>query len=272
MLSTETLRRLSSTVSARFIDLFPALLAAGALLIVGFLVSWLVSALVGRLLRQMGLDQRLAASGMDGSLNRAGIRKPVSTIMARLVFWLIFACFTVLALENLGLDVSDLPIRAFIAYVPQVIGAAIILIVGVLLATFLGQVVEASLTGMGVTHERRLGAIVRNLLIAIVLIVTVDHLGFDVTLLVNLFTVLMAIVVAGLVLAFSWGGRDVARSVLAGYYVRENFRLGDRLVVDGHAGRLEEIGTISARLATESGSVMVPNSRLVEASVEVRQG
>lgn len=117
-----------------------------------------------------------------------------------------------------------------------------------------------------------LGAIVRNLMIAIVLIVTVDHLGFDVTLLVNLFTALMTIVVAGLVLAFSWGGRDVARNVLAGYYVRESFRLGDRLVVDGHAGRLEEIGTISPRLVTESGAVVVPNSRWVEASVEVRQG
>lgn len=272
MISTETLRQISATVSARFIDLFPSLLAAVALLVLGFAISWLVSALVGRLLRRMGLDRRLASSGMDDSLTRAGIRKPASGIMARLVFWLIFACFVVLALENLGLDVSDLPIRAFIAYLPRVIGAVIVLIVGVLLATFLGQIVEASLAGMGVALHRRLGAIVRNVMIAVALIVTVDQLGFDATLLVNLFTVLMAIVVAGLVLAFAWGGREVARNVLAGYYVRENFRLGDHLVVDGHAGSLEEVGSLSARLATEKGSVMVPNSRLVEASVEVREG
>lgn len=80
----------------------------------------------------------------------------------------------------------------------------------------------------------------------------------------------MAIVIAGLVLAFAWGGREVARNVLAGHYVRENYRMGDHLAVDGYAGRVEEVGTLSSRLATEDGSVMVPNSRLVETSVEVR--
>ena len=75
---------------------------------------------------------------------------------------------------------------------------------------------------------------------------------------------------AGLALAFAWGGREVARNVLAAYYVKENFRLGDTVVVDGHEGRLEEIGSLNSRLVTPQGTVSVPNSRLVEQTVETK--
>ncbi len=191
-------------------------------------------------------------------------------IIGQLVFWLGLLCFLVLALENLGLDLSDLPVRTFVGYVPRLIGAVILLIVGLLMAALLGRATDAGLAGMGVTPHQRLGAIVRWVLIALTVIATVDHLGFDVALVTDTFSNLLTIVAAGLALAFAWGGREVARNVLAAYYVKENFRLGDTVVVDGHEGRLEEIGSLNSRLVTPRGSVSVPNSRLVEQTVETR--
>ena len=105
---------------------------------------------------------------------------------------------------------------------------------------------------------------------ALAVIATVDHLGFDVTLVTDTFSNLLTIIAAGLALAFAWGGREVARNVLAAYYVKESFRAGDIVAVDGHEGRLEEIGTLSSVLITSSGSVSVPNSRLVEQTVEIK--
>jgi small-conductance mechanosensitive channel len=145
-----------------------------------------------------------------------------------------------------------------------------LLIVGLLLAALLGKATDAGLASMGVTPHERLGAIVRWLLIALAVIATVDHLGFDVALVTDTFSNLLTIVVAGLVLAFAWGGREVARNVLAAYYVKENFRLGATVVVDGHEGRLEEIGSLNSRLVTPQGTVSVPNSRLVEQTVETK--
>ncbi len=270
MMQSEFFARAWSVLVARAISYAPTILTTVVLLLIGFLISWLLSALARKASRRFGLDRQVEESGLGGTLARAGLSKPTSAIIGQLVFWLGFLCFLVLALENLGLDLSDLPVQAFVGYLPRVIGAVILLIAGLLLAALLGRATAAGLAGLGVAPHERLGAIVRWVLMALAVIVTVDHLGFDVTLVTNTFSNLLTIVAAGLALAFAWGGREVARNVLAAYYVRENFSAGDIVAVDGHEGRLEEIGTLTSLLITSSGSVSVPNSRLVEQTVEVK--
>ncbi len=270
MMQSEFFTRAWSVLESRAVTYAPTILATTVLLFVGFLISWLLGALARKVSRRIGIDQQIEDSGLSESLTKVGLSKPTSTIIGRLVFCLAFLCFLVLALENLGLDLSDLPVRAFVGYVPRLIGAVILLIVGLLLAALLGRATDAGLASMGVAPHERLGGIVRWVLIALTVIATVDHLGFDVTLVTDTFSNLITIVAAGLVLAFAWGGREVARNVLAAYYVKENFRLGDTVVVDGHEGRLEEIGSLNSRLVTPRGSVSVPNSRLVEQTVETR--
>ena len=270
MMQSEFLTQAWSALVSRAVTYAPTILATAVLLFVGFLISWLLGTLARRLSCRFGLDRQVEDSGLSGSLTRAGFSKPTSAIIGQLVFWLVFLSFLVLALENLGLDLSELPVRAFLGYMPRLIGAVILLIAGTLLAALLGRATEGGLSKMGVAPYERLGGIVRWVLIALTVIATVDHLGFDVALVTDTFSNLITIVAAGLALAFAWGGREVARNVLAAYYVKENFQLGDIVIVDGHEGRLEEIGSLNSRLVTPKGSVSVPNSRLVEHTVETR--
>lgn len=270
MMQSEFFTEAWSALVSRAVSYAPTILATLALLLFGILVSWLLSALARRASRRLGLDRQIEESGLRDSLTRVGLSEPTSVIIGKLIFWLVLLCFLVLALGNLGLDLSELPIQAFLAYVPRLIGAVILLLVGLLLAALLGRGTDAGLARAGVTPHERLGAIVRWILIALTVIATVDHLGFDIGLVTDTFSNLITIVAAGLALAFAWGGREVARNVLAAYYVKENFRLGDTVVVDGHEGRLEEVGSLNSRLVTPRGSVSVPNSRLVEQTVETR--
>ncbi|MDH3524416.1 MAG: mechanosensitive ion channel family protein [Acidobacteriota bacterium] len=256
-----------ATLANRLVSYFPTLLATVVLLLVGWLVSWLLATIVRRSLRGMKLDDWVANSDLAATLERAAIKRPPSQLVARVVFWLLFVCFAVIGLENLGLKLSELPIRSFIAYLPVVLGALLILAAGLLVAAFLGRATDAGLAAMGVEYHRRLGRVVRSVLTAVTAVVVVEQLGFDVTMLTRTFSNLLVIVVAGVVFAFAWGGREVARNVLAGRYVREQFRTGDRITVDGHEGALAHTGSLNTRLTTEDGEVVVPNSRLTEQTV-----
>lgn len=262
-------RAWTATVS-RTIAYFPTAAGTALLILAGWLVSLVVSVLTRRLLRRLDIDERLRAGGFEAGLSSSGLERPASEILSRLVFWLLMISFLVLALENLGLRLSDLPIERFVAYVPRVIGALVLLLAGILLATFLGHGASAGLAGMGIRYHERVGTLVRWVFLALTAVVTVAQLGFDIGLLTGLFTNLVTIVAAALGLAFAWGGREVARNVLAGYYVKESLAPGVILSVEGREGRLEEIGTMSSRLSTEEGSLLVPNSRLVEQIVETK--
>lgn len=245
----------------------PTMLATVLLLLVGLLVSWLIASLIRRFLVRVRLDRWLDSSDVAESLKQSDLGRSPTQLIARVVFWLFFLCFIVIALENLGLELSQLPIRAFIAYLPVVLGAVLLLLGGVVLATFLGRGTAAALGGMGIEHYGRLGRVVKGLVVALTVVLVVEQLGFDVTTLTRTFSNLVIVIAAGLVFAFAWGGRDVARNVLASHYIREQYRQGDRVVVDGHEGVLEEVGSLNSRLTSEEGEILVPNSRLIEQTV-----
>lgn len=267
------LERIWTALVTRLSAWIPGLLATVVLLIFGYLISRLISSLTGRFLRRVGLDSWLEESEFSLAGRAAGRPAPSPTrVISRLIFWLVFLSFVVIAMQKLGLELSDLPVRAFIAYLPVVLGAVLLLVAGVLVASFLGRGTEAALSGMGVEHSSAVGRIVKGLVIALTAIVVVEQLGFDVTTLTQTFSHLVVVVAGGLVFAFAWGGREVARNVLAGHYIREQFEQGDRITVDGLEGELIRIGSLNSRLRAEDGEVVVPNSRLIEQTVFKRTG
>ncbi len=62
----------------------------------------------------------------------------------------------------------------------------------------------------------------------------------------------------------------MARSVLAGYYARETYELGGRVVIEEVEGTLEAIGTLNAEVSVGEDRLVIPNSRLTGGIVRVR--
>jgi small-conductance mechanosensitive channel len=98
-----------------------------------------------------------------------------------------------------------------------------------------------------------------------------EQLGIDAQILITIFTNVITITVAGLALAFGLGGRDVARNVLAGYYAREQYHAGDVIVINGDEGVLEGIGTMNAEIRVGDDILIVPNTRLTNTAVKIRE-
>ncbi|MBC8509175.1 MAG: mechanosensitive ion channel [Chloroflexi bacterium] len=197
------------------------------------------------------------------------LTRPASELIALLIFWLVFLNFLMMALEKLGWSVAIVPLQSFIGYLPNILAAILILVIGALLAQMLSQAVQAAVAGMGVDFHEGIGKTVQGLLLVFTVVLAVEQLGLDITLLTNTLTNLITILVAGLALAFALGGHQIARNVLAGYYAREQFVLGEELTIDGERGTLEAIGTLSAEINTPEGCVVIPNTRLTEGQVKI---
>ncbi len=240
-----------------------------------FIAGWLTASLVRRLVRQLGtrfgLDELVDRTGLMDNLRQANIEKTPSELISELFFWLIFLGFAVVGFEVMQLDVAVLLLQKMIGFLPLVFAAIIILIVGSWLAQILGKFVEVTTASMGVDFHSQLGQVVKSLFMVMVGIIAVEQLGFDVTLLTDLFRSMLTIGIAALGLAFGLGARHVARNVLAGYYVRDLYSPGDELLIDGQSGTLEAIGSLNAEIETEHGSLVVPNSRLTEKSVLIQK-
>jgi small-conductance mechanosensitive channel len=154
-----------------------------------------------------------------------------------------------------------------LAYLPNVLAAALILLLGGLVARVVGDAVGALATQTGVSAGPIVGQAVRYILLIFVVILALEQLGVETTLLTTVAMALIAATALALALAFGLGSREVARNIMAGFHATEELTLGQSLIVRGHTGRLVHIGPVKSVIETEAGRVSLPNSALVEEEV-----
>jgi small-conductance mechanosensitive channel len=264
----EALQNIFTDMVNGILSYVPNLLIALVILVVGWIIGRIVRYILERVLKLIHFDDIVARTELFNSMT--GKRTPTS-IFGMLVFWIIFLNFLLTAFDQLGLSQAVEPLRALIAFLPTLIVGFILLIIGALLAKAIADAVESAVNNMGIEFGKAIANGVRIILLGIVVIVVLQQMGIESQLLTDIFLYVIVILLAGLALAFGLGGRDVVRNVLAGFYAREMFALGDTISFEGADGTLEAIGTINAEIDRGGERILVPNTYLTENRVTVRR-
>ena len=196
----------------------PALLAALVVLFAGYLLAKLVQRGTARLLRRLRLNEALARGGVLHAVERSGAAVNPAKIVANLVFWLVMFGVLLTAANLLGLrSLADM-FGELVAYIPSVIAAVVIVIVGIVLGNFVGGLILASAGAIhgGPTLSRvgRVGVIV------IAVFMALQQLGVATEIVSTAFAILFGAIALALALSFGLGNRDLAGEVTRAWYER----------------------------------------------------
>jgi hypothetical protein len=256
-----------SELGRNFAAFAPVLLGAIVMLAFGWLLAKIVSAVGQRLLQGLGLDRLCDRLGLIDALRGVNVSRAPSQILAMLVFWLLMLTFVLSAFESIGLTAVSEPIDRLIAYLPHVVGAVLILIIGTALSRFVSELISSSAAGAGVANAQALGAGARGVMWIMVFVLALDQLGVDTQILVTALTALIAALAIGVALAFAVGARHVIEALLAGHYLRQSYQVGDKVVVEERAGVLVRVGPTETRIEGEDAVWRVPNDVLFQTLV-----
>jgi mechanosensitive ion channel-like protein len=192
----------------------PSLLAMIVILAVGLAVAAMMRLLLGAFLPRLGFDRFAGRSGLSEILARGGIKQPASAALAAVLAWAVLAVFVLLAIGALNLQIAmDLVSRAF-SYLPQVLIASALLVLGVLVASFVRRSVLIAAVNAGLPKARFLAAGARTGLLILFAAMALEHLGVGRSVLLTSFTILFGGLTLAFALAFGLGGRHLAREVL----------------------------------------------------------
>lgn len=272
---TESIRDLGGLVlgslehlGAQFARFAPKIAGMLAILLVGWIVARIAQGAAARFLVRTKLDQLGGYLGLTEVLAEAGIRRPLSGLISRLLYWLVLLTFVLPAAETLGLTSVATATNLLIAFLPNVVAALLILMLGLLLARFIGNAVSSAAAASDVPNSQALGLAARGAMMVTVSIVAVEQLGVKSTLLQWSLIAVFSAALFSIAYAFAIGSRDVVSGILAGYYLRKSIPEGSSVQALGRVGRLERIGPVDTLLQSESGSWSVPNSHLLNAVIE----
>ncbi len=201
-----------------FISFLPALIGALLILVVGWLLSGVLANLIERGLRAVGLEHAVERSGIGDFVRRSGTRMTISGVIATLVKYFLFLIFVQAAANVLGIPQLTEIINRIVLFIPNVIVAMAIIVIGSLIARFLSGLVRSSVSELGVGSPNLLATLTQYIVIGFAVIAAIDQLGIAATLINTLLVGLIGSVALAIGLAFGLGGRDVAAQITQKWY------------------------------------------------------
>jgi Na+-driven multidrug efflux pump len=245
----------------------PRLLVGLVLLVALVAVAKIVERLLRVVLVRLRFDSLLEQAGVDKLLHRVGIRQSLNLVLPRLAYFLLLFLFARTAADALGLNAISEAIASMFAYLPNVVAAVLLVVVGTSVSQFAGRTVTQAAEESGIEFARQLGSLVSGLLLFVVGVMAIGQLRFD----TDMVRIVTVCTLSGLALAFGLsvglGTRDITRNVLAGFYARKVFRPGDPIEIRGQRGILRAITATQTLVDYDAGMLSVANTVFLDESV-----
>jgi len=210
-----------SAALATFLSFLPALIGAIVILVVGWILASFVARLVTGLLERIGFERAAQRTGVTGFISRTGIHDTrASWVIGELVKWFIRLIFLEAAASAIHLQALTDILNRIVLFIPNLIVALLVLMIGALIARFVGDLVRGSASQMGFGNPNLLASIASVAIMAFAVIVAVSQIGVAATIVNTLFTAIVFSIALAVGLAFGLGGRDTAAQMWQRWYQR----------------------------------------------------
>lgn len=150
MVETEIMDSLYDMVD-QFIAFIPTLVAIIILIIIGSILGKFLGKVGAKILDRIGLDDLVDKTVIGGMLRRA----QMSTVafFEALIRWFIYIIFAVIILDLLNIQVVNDFVNLVIYYIPLVISAIIVLLIGLLIVDFVSDILQKLIMSAGVDEK-----------------------------------------------------------------------------------------------------------------------
>jgi hypothetical protein len=202
----------------KVITFLPNLLAMITILIIGFLIAWAIKILLLRFLKAIKFDRVSERWGLTHMLSKGGMSYSPANLLSRFFYWVIVLITLILGINALEVAATQNFIAQFFNYLPNLFAAIIILVIGYLVAIFLGQAALIAAVNAQMESAKLLSRSVRWFIIILALTMALYQLGIAETVIIAAFSIIFGGIVLALAIAFGWGGRDLAKDFLERLY------------------------------------------------------
>jgi len=192
----------------QLLGFLPNLLAALLILVLGWLIAKVIESVVVRFLKAVWLDRLAEQIQIAGVLAKGGIKRKLSELVGMLVYWLVMLAVLIATLNALQLTVAAQLLEQIVTFLPNVIAAIFILIVGVFAAAFLATTVRTAASNAGIAQASLLGQAVQAIVVIFAAVAALQQL--QIQFVGEAFLIILMAVCFGLALAFGLGCKDLA--------------------------------------------------------------
>jgi small-conductance mechanosensitive channel len=196
--------------------ILPALLGAAVIFVTGYFVARTIERWVDRTLLKLDFNRVAEAGGLREVVDRTGARLDPAHAIGKLLFWLVMLIVILLASAALGLESINEMFSIMISFIPTLISAIVIVILGMVVGEFLrGLILASAGTVEGVPT---LANVTKAAVVVIAIFMALQQVGVADEIVIAGFTLVFGAAALAVGLAFGLGNTALAGEVTRRWY------------------------------------------------------
>jgi len=259
-----------TTMWLEITKIFPNIIGALIVLIIGWIITKVIIKLIKKVLKLA------KANKLDDKLNEIEIIEDKKLnfdtvkIVSGAVKWIMYIVLLVTASDIMGLEIISNQISLLLAYIPQLIAALIIFVIGLIFANFVKNGLKKVFESMDLSGGKMISQVVFFLLLTFISITALNQAGINTEIITNNINMIIAGFLLAFSIAFGLGAREVVAKLLNTFYARKTFEVGQKIIFNDKIYSIEEVKSISVILMNADGKLVVPIKDIVENQVQMQ--
>lgn len=210
---TITINALQGLWSA-FILYIPNIIIALIVFIIGWLISVGIGKLITEILKRIKFNKLFEKGVWKEALEKAEFKVDAAAFIGAVCKWILAIVTLLIAVEILGLNQFANLLTKVLGYLPNVVVAALIFVVAVIISDIAEKVIRAAVGGVKASYANLAGGIVKWSIWIFTIFAVLIQLKVAEGVLMTLYTGIVALIVIAGGIAFGLGGKDVAADML----------------------------------------------------------
>lgn len=245
-------------VLGQFASTIPNIIGALVVALVGWIIAKLASKAIKKLLEGLKIDR--LADQLNGTeiVEKANITIRPSKVLSSIIYYVLLLVFLMASAEVLGMAVVSQMMGDLVAYIPSLLTAMLLFVIGILLADFIKNITLSTCSTLGIPS----GKIIANFIFYIVFLTLTISALQQAGIATDLIRDNVVVLIAGLMFAFALGyglaSKDTMANFLASFYVRKKIKIGDLVGIDDIKGRVVAMDTASLSIKSGEKVIVMP--------------
>lgn len=254
----------------KFMASIPGIIGAILIFILGWIAARIVSAVVAKFMDAVKFNEVANRVEATKFLQASNIHTTPVKVVKKFVYWLIMLLVLVTAADALGWEMVSDEFSKLISYLPKLLMAIVIFIIGVYIATFIRDMIKGTTHSLGISIGKFISTTTFYLLMVIISLTALRQAGFDTTIITSNLLLFIGAILATASISYGFASRQVLSSILAGHFNRRNYQVGMRIKVDDIQGQIVDIHALGIVLQiAEAEKVNIPADLLISKKVHI---
>jgi len=201
-------------VYTEFIKFLPNLLAMLIIILIGIVAARVVRAVVLKLLKAINFDSWSDRMGVTAIMRKGDLWSKPSAAVGAFLFWLLIITAIMAGFSALKIRAIDSLVSQFVLYIPRVISAVLIIVIGYIVTGFFNRAILISAVNRGYRFAKLLAEAVRILLILLFVAMALEQLQVAPGIVTSAFSIIFGGIVLALAISFGVGGIETAKKMI----------------------------------------------------------